>query len=202
MGTILTLILQGVTAKINEVLYSKEEQRIEKENLKLQVKLARLTLDDRKAQVLKTKELREQAALRKKDAKIATAMRDGTLSEAEQAAIEAEYNLEIHKAGLEAQQDLNKLQQEEIQLTYQEQQLGLSNANTAWNIASAVSMTAGMFGGLVDDSGTFMTILSIISGILQIIPTFIQIATLRQKKQNEELLEGAILSEANGLAKF
>lgn len=202
LGTILTLILQGATAKMNEVLYSKEQQRIEKENLKLQVKLARLTLEDRKAQVLKTKELREQAAAREKDAKIATAMADGKLTTEEEAAIEAEYQLEINKIGLEAQSDLNKLKQEEIQLTYQEQQLGLTNANTAWNIASAVTMTAGMFGGLVDSSGTFMTILSSISGILQIIPTFIQIATLRQKKQNKELLKGAILSEASGLAKF
>lgn len=116
---------------MNEVLYSKEQQRIEKENLKLQVKLARLTLEDRKAQVLKTKELREQAAAREKDAKIATAMADGKLTTEEEAAIEAEYQLEINKIGLEAQSDLNKLKQEEIQLTYQEQQLGLTNANTA-----------------------------------------------------------------------
>ena len=59
-----------------------------------------------------------------------------------------------------------------------------------------------MFGGLLGDSMGLMTIMSVISGILQVIPTFIQLATMAQKRQNKELTKGAILSEAGGLAKF
>lgn len=49
---------------------------------------------------------------------------------------------------------------------------------------------------------TFMTIMSVVSGLFQLIPTFINIATIAQKKQNKELLKGAVLSEASGLAKL
>jgi hypothetical protein len=59
-----------------------------------------------------------------------------------------------------------------------------------------------MFGGLLGDSKELMIIMSAVSGILQLIPAFISIATIAQKKQNKELLEGALLSEAGGLAKF
>jgi hypothetical protein len=55
---------------------------------------------------------------------------------------------------------------------------------------------------LLGDSKELMIIMSVISGILQVVPTFIQLATLAQKKQNKELMKGALLSEAGGLAKF
>ena len=63
-------------------------------------------------------------------------------------------------------------------------------------------MTVGGFGSLVTQSGTFLTIMTVISTLLQAMPALIALATKAQEKHNDKTLIGALLAEAEGLAKF
>lgn len=198
LGTVLTLITQGLTAKIQEIAYAKQQQKIERAALKIKLKLRKSQIEELKLEKKKTLEDKKQNIQEEYAGKIKAANGDATkiaLLKAEEktalAAAEATYNAEI--LDLEA---------EEYSIESQLTQLETSRLQGAMGVASATATTAGLFGGLLGDSMTFMTIMSVISGILQLIPTFINIATIAQKKQNKEALKGALLSEAGGLAKF
>ena len=63
-------------------------------------------------------------------------------------------------------------------------------------------MAAGAAGSMLTHSTGLLVVFSALSGILQLIPTFINLATIAQKKQNKETKKGAIYSVAGGLAKI
>lgn len=198
LGIVLTLITQGLTKKIQEVAYAKMQQKLQEQTLKIQLQERKEQLKNLKNELEKTREIKEQAAAAKKKAIIE---KEGVTA-AEIAAAEAEYNAEMSKISADYIKEANELKIEEIGIDGQLNELGITNQSTAWSIASATASTAGLFGGLLGNSMTFMTIMSVVSGLFQLIPTFINIATIAQKKQNKELLKGAVLSEASGLAKF
>lgn len=198
LGIVLTLITQGLTKKIQEVAYAKMQQKLQEQTLKIQLQERKEQIKNLKNELDKTREIKEQAAAAKKKAIIE---KEGVTA-AEIAAAEAEYNAEMGKISADYTKEINELKIEEIGIDGQLNELGITNQSTAWNIASATASTAGLFGGLLGNSMTFMTIMSVVSGLFQLIPTFINIATIAQKKQNKELLKGAVLSEASGLAKF
>lgn len=198
LGIVLTLITQGLTKKIQEVAYAKMQQKLQEQTLKIQLQERKEQLKNLKNELEKTREIKEQAAAAKKKAIIE---KEGVTA-AEIAAAEAEYNAEMSKISSDYIKEANELKIEEIGIDGQLNELGITNQSTAWSIASATASTAGLFGGLLGNSMTFMTIMSVVSGLFQLIPTFINIATIAQKKQNKELLKGAVLSEASGLAKL
>lgn len=198
LGIVLTLITQGLTKKIQEIAYAKIQQKLQEQTLKIQLQERKEQIKNLKNELDKTREIKEQAAAAKKKAIIE---KEGVTA-AEIAAAEAEYNAEMSKISADYIKEANQLKIEEIGIDGQLNELGITNQSTAWSIALATASTAGLFGGLLGNSMTFMTIMSVISGLFQLIPTFINIATIAQKKQNKELLKGAVLSEASGLAKF
>ena len=198
LGIVLTLITQGLTKKIQEVAYAKMQQKLQEQTLKTQLQERKEQIKNLKNELDKTREIKEQAAAAKKKAIIE---KEGVTA-AEIAAAEAEYNAEMGKISADYTKEINELKIEEIGIDAQLNELGITNQSTAWSIASATASTTGLFGGLLGNSMTFMTIMSVVSGLFQLIPTFINIATIAQKRQNKELLKGAILSEASGLAKL
>ena len=68
--------------------------------------------------------------------------------------------------------------------------------------APAAPKAAGAAGSMLTHSTGLLVVFSALSGILQLIPTFINLATIAQKKQNKETIKGAIYSVAGGLAKI
>ena len=212
LTTVLTLVTQGLTAKIQEQIYAKEQQKIEKENLKIRLEERKAQIELLKEEYKQTKEEAEQAASAEKKAKVAAAevilskknitaaQRQAALAEI--AAAEAEYTSKENKIKLEYTTKMNDLKIEELSIESQLNTLAVSQERLGWNIASATTMAAGAAGGMLTKSTGLLVVFSALSGILQLIPTFINLATIAQKKQNKETKKGAIYSVAGGLAKI
>jgi hypothetical protein len=198
LGVVVTLTTQALTAKIQEIAYSKQQEKLEKAALKTKLQLRKLEIEGLKTQKQQTKEENQQLIKAKYKALIEAAGTDT----AKIATLEAKQAAELAREESIYKAEMLALEAEEYSIEGQLAQLTTSRLQGAMGVASATATTAGLFGGLLGDSMTFMTIMSVISGILQVIPTFINIATIAQKKQNKELLKGALLSEAGGLAKF
>ena len=212
LSTVLTILTNSLAIKIKENMQAQAQQKLQNASLKLQLKERQEQIEELKVKLQNTKKEKEQVALAKQKARIAAAqviLEKKNLSEVERqaalseiSAAKKEYSLELDQIDSEYTQEINALKIEEISIEGQLADLGIKQQSAAWDIASAVTSTAGIFGGLLGDSTEFMAIMSVISGILQVVPTFIHLATLAQQKQNKELTKGAILSEAGGLAKF
>jgi hypothetical protein len=198
LTTVLTLIVNGLTAKIKQFMYDKKLASIQKKRLKDQLIERKNKIESLKLSIKETKEAQEEAAAKKLSAKL----EKGNLSDAEKAAAQAEYDAEMKQISLQADRELSDLKDEELSINSQLVQLKAEQSSIGWDIASGVATASGFMFGLLGDSKEMMIIMSIISGILQVIPTFISIATAAQTRQNKKLMEGALLSEAGGLAKF
>ena len=198
LTTVLTILTSTLATKISENMQARAQQKLQQASLKLQLQERKQQIENLKTEIDQTKEKKKQNALDKLNA----VLNDENASAAQKAAAEAEYNAELLKIENDYTKEINALKIDEIAVNGQLAELGVKQQSVAWDIASATATTAGMFGGLLGDSMGLMTIMSVISGILQVIPTFIQLATMAQKRQNKELTKGAILSEAGGLAKF
>lgn len=212
LTTVLTLVTQGLTAKIQEQIYAKEQHKIEKENLKIRLEERKAQIKLLKTEYEQTAEAEKQAAAAKKEAKITAAKvtlgkKNATELQKQQAlaeisAAEAEYEAQEKAINLAYTTKINDLRIEELSIESQLNSLEVSRERLGWNIASATTMAAGATGGMLTKSTGLLFVFSALSGVLQLIPTFINLATLAQKKQNEETKKGALYSVAGGLAKI
>lgn len=198
LTTVLTLITAGLTAKIKEFAYSKMQEKLEKQNLVFKLKSRKEELKALKIKQEQTHQEKLQTIEEKYQQKLQATNGD----KAEIAKLEAQKANEITAENQRFAAEINSLKIEELSIENQLNQLNAQKQSAVWDIASTTATTVGLFGGLLGDSKELMIIMSAISGILQLVPTFISIATIAQKKQNKELMKGALLSEAGGLAKF
>ena len=192
------LTSQALGAKMREAMYAQHQQKLERENLKIQLKLRKSQLEGLRLQAAELRDQRIATALAKQEAVV----KNKRATAAQKDAAIAQYKLEEMQAETEYQKTMNDLEIEELSIEGQLQTLGESQSMTAWNIASATSMTVGGLGSLVAKSGTLLTIMTMVSTVLQAMPALIALATKAQQKHNDKTLIGALLAEAEGLAKF
>ena len=121
------LVSQALGAKMREAMYAQYQQTLEKENLKIKLKLKKAQLNSLRLQADEVRQKRLAVA----EAKLQAVLEDENATEAEKALAKTRHKMDVEKAEGEYQKTINDLKSVEISIEGQLQTLGESQSMNA-----------------------------------------------------------------------